>query len=307
MTEVLDFLRLLWARLGLPTCPECAATIENWSVDRITQAVSETYADQPIMVLAPVIRERKGEYRKELADFRTRGFVGARIDGVVRRLDEDIELHRYKYHTIELVLDRLKVEPEKSSRIAEAIEQALALANGLVAIVRGEGDDYRVFSTLRACPNGHGSIPEMEPRLFSFNSPVGACKTCDGLGTVQSFSEDLLVRDASLSLAEGALQPEGAMWTSVGKEDKAFPGVIQHLAQDIQTRQSTPRRPPSGADRVSRVRARPTRRRQQLSSWLRLVGRSRLCQDRPASSSRSIHDPNHPEAARHRSRYQPTC
>ncbi len=165
MTEVLDFLRLLWARLGLPTCPECAATIENWSVDRITQAVSETYADQPTMVLAPVIRERKGEYRKELADFRTRGFVRARIDGVVRQLDEDIELHLSKYHTIELVLDRLKVEPEKSSRIAEAIEQALALASGLVAIVLGAGDDYRVFSTLRACPDGHGSIPEMEPSL----------------------------------------------------------------------------------------------------------------------------------------------
>jgi len=205
MTEVLDFLRLLWARLGVPVCPECQAPIETWSTDRIVEAVLAAYAEQPILVLAPVIRERKGEYRKELADFRARGFVRARIDGEVRRLDEEIDLHRYKYHTIELVLDRLKAEPDKASRLAEAIEQALVLADGLVAIVRNESDDYRTFSTQRACPNGHGSIPEMEPRLFSFNSPVGACPACDGLGTVQSFSEDLLVRDASLSLAEGAL------------------------------------------------------------------------------------------------------
>src|SRR5690606_1245026 len=119
-------------------------------------------------------------------------------DGVVRRLDEDIALHRYKVHTIELVLDRLKAEQDKASRVAEAVEQALALAEGLVAIVRGEQDDYRIFSTQRACPNGHGSIPEMEPRLFSFNSPLGACPTCDGLGTVRSFAEELLVRDPTL-------------------------------------------------------------------------------------------------------------
>jgi excinuclease ABC subunit A len=203
LTEIADFLRLLYARLGTAHCPVCGAAIESWSVDRIVEAVTQANEGQAVLVLAPVIRERKGEYRENLAQYRARGFVRARIDGVVRRLDEDISLHRYKYHTIELVIDRLRVERGKSSRLAEAIEQALGLTGGLLAILRDE--DYQLFSTQRACPNGHGALPEMEPRLFSFNSPIGACSHCDGLGLVHSFSEDLLVPDATLTLREGAL------------------------------------------------------------------------------------------------------
>lgn len=203
LTEVLDYLRLFFARLGTPCCPTCGAIIESWSVDRIVEDVLRRNAGEPVLVLAPVIRERKGEYRKDLEQYRGRGFVRARIDGEVRRLDEDIRLHRYKYHTIELVVDRLRVDPEKSSRLAEAVEQALSLAGGQLAVLRG--DDYQSFSTLRACPDGHGSLPELEPRLFSFNSPVGACSHCDGLGLIHSFSEDLLVRDPALSPRDGGL------------------------------------------------------------------------------------------------------
>jgi excinuclease ABC subunit A len=213
LTEVLDYLRLFMARLGTPTCPTCGAVIDAWSVDQIVEAILSRYAGAALLVMAPVVRDRKGEYRKELADFRQKGFVRARIDGEVRRLDEDIALHRYKYHTIELILDRLRVAEDIASRLAEAVEQALSLSSGLVAVVTKDGADYELFSTSRACPEGHGAVPEMEPRLFSFNSPVGACQECDGLGEVHSFSEKLLVRDPMLSLRDGAI----AAFTAEGK------------------------------------------------------------------------------------------
>jgi len=204
LTEVMDYLRLLWARLGEPSCPECGARIEAWSPDRITDTMLQDHRGEAVLVLAPVVRERKGEYRKELAEWAQKGFVRARIDGVVRRLDEDIALARYAYHTIELVIDRLTLGNDSRSRLAEAVEQAVGLGGGLCALVHGESG-YRVFSTLRSCPEGHTSLPEMEPRLFSFNSPIGACNDCDGLGETFGFAPELLVRDASKSLREGAL------------------------------------------------------------------------------------------------------
>ncbi len=202
-TEVLDFLRLLFARVGTPACPECGAPIEDWSVDRIATAVQEQFAGETVLVLAPVIRERKGEYRHELADFRQRGFVRARIDGELRRLDEEVKLARYEYHTIELVVDRPAVAPDQLPRVREAVEQALGLAQGLVVVAAGPHE--RTFSTQRACPNGHGSIPEMEPRLFSFNSPVGACPACDGLGEQSRIVPELLVKDPDAGIRDGAL------------------------------------------------------------------------------------------------------
>ena len=204
LTEVMDFLRLLWSRLGEPSCPECGAAIEAWSPDRVTDAIVEGHRGQQAMLLAPVVRERKGEYRKELAEWAQKGFVRARIDGVVRRLDEDIELARYAYHSIELVVDRLTIEPEVRSRLAEAVEQAVQLGGGLCALTWGDSG-YRLFSTQRACPNGHGALPELEPRLFSFNSPSGACASCDGLGETFGFAPELLVADSTKTLREGAL------------------------------------------------------------------------------------------------------
>jgi excinuclease ABC subunit A len=204
LTEVSDFLRLLWARLGTPACPECGAAIEAWAPERVVDAILAEHAGAAAMVLAPVVRERKGEYRRELAEWARKGFVRARIDGVVRRLDEDIVLARYAYHTIELVVDRLTIAADARSRLAEAVEQALALGQGLCALSFGE-NGYRLFSTQRSCPAGHGSLPELEPRLFSFNSPVGACPHCDGLGETFGFAPELLVRDPSKSLRDGAL------------------------------------------------------------------------------------------------------
>ncbi|HLQ38392.1 MAG TPA: excinuclease ABC subunit UvrA, partial [Planctomycetota bacterium] len=204
LTEVLDFLRLLWSRLGEPSCPECGARIEAWSTDKIVDAILQGQAGQAVLVLAPVVRERKGEYRKELAEWRQKGHVRARIDGVVRRLDEDIQLERYVYHSIELVMDRLTVAADSRSRLAEAVEQALAQGEGQCAIAFGT-DGLRTFSARRNCPNGHAALPEMEPRLFSFNSPLGACPRCDGLGETAGFAAELLLQDASKSLRDGAL------------------------------------------------------------------------------------------------------
>ncbi|MEY4674593.1 MAG: UvrABC system protein [Planctomycetota bacterium] len=213
LTEVMDFLRLLWSRLGVPACPECGALIEAWSADRITDAILVQYENKQAMVLAPVVRERKGEYRKELDGWRAKGFVRARIDGVVRRLDEEIKLDRYVYHTIELVVDRLTLQGDARSRLAEAVEQALSLGDGLCAIAWGE-DGHRLFSARRSCPAGHGSLPEMEPRLFSFNSPIGACPKCDGLGETHGFSVEAVVSDPRRTLRDGALQaftPDGRL------------------------------------------------------------------------------------------------
>ncbi|MBZ0154533.1 MAG: excinuclease ABC subunit UvrA, partial [Planctomycetes bacterium] len=204
LTEVSDFLRLLWSRLGTPSCPECGAAIESWSPDRIVDCIIADHQGRAAMLLAPVVRERKGEYRKELLEWQQKGFVRARIDGVVRRLDEDITLQRYAYHTIELVVDRLTIATEVRSRLAEAVEQCTALGDGLCVLALADGDD-RLFSTQRSCPNGHGALPEIEPRLFSFNSPSGACPTCDGLGETSGFAPELLVRDASKSIRDGAL------------------------------------------------------------------------------------------------------
>ncbi|MEO6594174.1 MAG: excinuclease ABC subunit UvrA, partial [Planctomycetota bacterium] len=225
LTEVMDFLRLLWSRLGDPSCPECGAAIEAWSPDRVTDAILAEHKGEPAMVLAPVVRERKGEYRKELAEWAQKGFVRARIDGEVRRLDEPIALERYVYHTIELVVDRLTIEPETRSRLAEAVEQAVQLGSGLCALSHGS-DGYRLFSTQRACPNGHGALPELEPRLFSFNSPLGACSHCDGIGETFGFDPELLVKDRNKSLREGALH-------AFTDEGKLVYGklTLEHLAE----------------------------------------------------------------------------
>jgi excinuclease ABC subunit A len=204
LTETADFLRLLWSRLGEPSCPTCGAAIEAWSPDRVVDAILADHDGAAAMVLAPVVRERKGEYRKELAEWAQAGFVRARIDGAVRRLDEPIALARYSYHTIELVVDRLTIAADARSRLAEAVEQAVQLGGGLCAIAWGDGE-YRLFSTQRSCPNGHGALPEMEPRLFSFNSPIGACGKCDGIGLSFGFAPELLVRDATKSVRDGAL------------------------------------------------------------------------------------------------------
>ncbi len=205
ITEVWDHLRLLYARLGTPHCPECGARVSGQTLDQIVDTVLHKHAGRRIAVLAPVVRDRKGEYRKDLQGWLLKGFTRAWIDGTERRLDEPIELARNSRHTIELVVDRLKPDLERRARLAEAIESAAVLGDGFL-VVRGDDGSAETFSTANTCPDGHGDFPELEPRLFSFNSPHGACPDCDGLGSTQQPDAHKLIADDRLSIRNGALK-----------------------------------------------------------------------------------------------------
>jgi excinuclease ABC subunit A len=206
ITEIYDYLRLLFANLGVPHCPECDREISSQSIERIVDLVSQYPADERINVLAPVVRGRKGEFKRELAALRARGFQRARIDGQYLALDAETVLDRHKNHTIEVLVDRLIVKPGIERRLSESLELALKLADDIVVINTLTGGD-RLFSRRMACPSCGISIPEMTPRAFSFNSPHGACPGCQGLGAIYDFDPERVVPDASLSLSGGAVLP----------------------------------------------------------------------------------------------------
>ncbi|HEX5010385.1 MAG TPA: excinuclease ABC subunit UvrA, partial [Planctomycetota bacterium] len=204
ITEIHDHLRLLFARLGQPRCPVCGAPVAGQTIDAIVAAILAQRAGQRVALLAPVVRDRKGEYRKDLEGWRLKGFTRAWIDGSEKRLDEPADLKRNVRHTIELVVDRIKVEAVRRDRLAEAVETAATLADGLV-VVRGEDGAPSSYSTANTCPEGHGDFPELEPRLFSFNSPHGSCPACDGLGERSQPDPRKIVKDEKLSIRGGAL------------------------------------------------------------------------------------------------------
>jgi excinuclease ABC subunit A len=203
VTEIYDHLRLLFARLGQPHCPECRTPITSQTPEQITDHAYAVAFDETCLILAPMVRQRKGEYRKELQNWAQDGFIRARIDGEIRRLDEDIELRRYEKHSIDLVLDRLTLNSDGKSRLTEGVEKALKMSEGLVNL--NFKDEDHLFSQISACPTCQISLPEQEPRLFSFNAPQGACQTCNGLGETRQFVEDRLC-DSEKSLKDGAVQ-----------------------------------------------------------------------------------------------------
>src|SRR5262245_44841167 len=207
VTEIYDYLRLLFANIGVPHCPNCGKAIASQSLDRIVDLVMTYPQDTRINILAPIVRGRKGEFKKELQALRTRGFTKARIDGQLRSLEEDISLDRRRNHTIEIVVDRLIVRSGIERRLAESVEIALGLAGDIVIINSVEGD--RLFSRKLACITCGLSVPEMSPRAFSFNSPHGACPECQGLGATWDFDPERVVPDESKSLLEGAVAPWG--------------------------------------------------------------------------------------------------
>jgi len=206
VTEIYDYLRLLFANIGVPHCHLCGREIASQSLERIIDMVMLSPNDERINVLAPVVRGRKGEFKKELAALRARGFTKVRIDGESRSLDDDIKLDRRRNHTIEVVVDRLILKDGVERRLTESVEVALNLADDIVIINTLEGGD-RLFSRRLACTYCGVSMPEMTPRAFSFNSPHGACQDCQGLGAVYDFDPARLVPDESLSLADGAIAP----------------------------------------------------------------------------------------------------
>lgn len=207
ITEIYDYLRLLYARAGQPRCPEHDIVLEAQTVSQMVDQVMALPADSKLMLLAPVVQDRKGEHFNTLEELRAQGFVRARIDGKIYELDEAPTLAKNKKHTIEVVIDRLKIREDIQLRLAESFETALTLAEG-IAIVSSMEDtfDEIIFSSKYACPLCGHSLSELEPRLFSFNNPAGACATCDGLGISQYFDEQKLVTSQELSLAEGAIR-----------------------------------------------------------------------------------------------------
>ncbi len=226
VTEIYDYLRLLFASIGVPHCPNCGKEIASQSLERIVDMVMLYPQDSRINVLAPIVRGRKGEFKKELAALRQRGFTKARVDGAFRSLEEEIKLDRRKNHTIEVVVDRVIVRGGVERRLTESVEVALKLADEIVVINALEQGD-RLFSRRLACVDCGISVPEMTPRAFSFNSPHGACPECQGLGALVDFDPARLVPDESRSLADGALAP----WAKGDR--KLVREALQTLADDF--------------------------------------------------------------------------
>ena len=224
VTEIYDYLRLLYARIGRPHCPVCGRPIAGQSLDQIVEQVLRLDEGTKFTVNAPVVRDRKGEYKDVLEELRRDGFTRVKVDGEQRLLEEDIVLDKKFKHTIEVVVDRLVMKADLRQRLTQSIETATSLAEGLVVIDVVDGDEL-TFSENLACPDHGVSLAELEPRVFSFNSPHGACPRCTGLGAQLEIDPDLLVPDASLSIEEGALVP----WT-VGSQS-FYDSVIEAIAE----------------------------------------------------------------------------
>ncbi|GIT24842.1 MAG: hypothetical protein CM1200mP41_08860 [Gammaproteobacteria bacterium] len=209
VTEIYDYLRLLYARVGDPRCPDHGVSLTATAVSEMVDRVLALPENTRLLLLAPIIRDRKGEYQQMLSGLRSQGFVRVRIDGTVYELDEAPALDKKKKHSIDVVIDRVVVHSDSAQRLAESFETALALANDIAVIQlvdqQGVGGEELLFSARYACPHCGYSLDELEPRMFSFNNPAGACPTCDGLGARQFFDPDRVVHDSSLSLAAGAI------------------------------------------------------------------------------------------------------
>src|SRR6516162_6370828 len=210
ITEIYDYLRLLYSSIGVPHCPNCGRAISRQSADQIVQRVLELQPDERVMILAPIVRGRKGEFRKELEKLVQQGRSRARIDGELRQIsDEQVKLDKRKNHTIEIVIDRLLVKPGIERRLATAVEDAMKMADGLVLMAVVEGQE-RLYSSKLACPECGINVPVLEPRSFSFNSVYGACPECNGLGSKDDFDPAKVVTDWSKPLLEGGLGPGSA-------------------------------------------------------------------------------------------------
>ena len=209
ITEIYDYLRLLYSSIGIPHCPQCGQEIAKQTTEQIVRQIMALKQNERVMILAPIVRGRKGEYRKELEKLARQGFLRARIDGTLRSLDEPIVLDRRRNHTIEVAIDRLLVKPGIEKRLEASIETATKLADGLVVVAVVNGEEH-LYSQKLACPDCGTSVPVLEPRSFSFNSPYGACETCAGLGSKWTFDPAKLIADDSKPLFAGGLVPAAA-------------------------------------------------------------------------------------------------
>jgi excinuclease ABC subunit A len=234
VTEIHDYMRLLWARVGVPYSPATGLPIEAQTVSQMVDRVMAMPEGTRLLLLAPVVRDRKGEYRKELAELQRRGFTRVKVDGTLYEIAEVPALNRKTKHEIEAVVDRLVVREGIASRLADSFETALAMSDGVVYAENADTQESTVFSSRFACPVSGFSIEEIEPRLFSFNSPHGACPVCDGLGIESFFDPDLVVPDDRAGLAEGAIVP----WT--GAQSPYYDQTLQSLARHFNVTTRTP-------------------------------------------------------------------
>lgn len=206
-TEIYDYLRLLFARIGKPHCYNCGKTIKRQTSQEIIEKIFALPSDAKIYILAPVVRGKKGEYQALFKRLLKEGFVRVRVDGAIYELDEQIKLAKYKIHNIEIIVDRIKVSPQYKKRIADSVETALRYSDGLLIVYDETSNKEIVFNTKLSCPTCGISLEELTPRMFSFNSPYGACPACNGLGTRPEFDPDLIIPDKKKPLSEGAIEP----------------------------------------------------------------------------------------------------
>ena len=233
VTEIYDYMRLLYARIGIPHCPVCGKEIKAQSVDQIVDQVLDLPEGTKIQLMAPIARGKKGEYVKELEDCAKKGFVRARIDGEVRDLSEKIKLDKNIKHRIEIIVDRLVIKDGLRTRLADSVETATGLSGGILVVDVIGGEELE-FSQTFACPEHGVSLDKLQPRMFSFNNYYGACPKCSGLGEYTTIDEDLLIPDKSLSIREGALNIYG--WTNVDGGTMAemfFDGIARHYGFSI--------------------------------------------------------------------------
>ena len=233
VTEIYDYIRLLYARIGVPYCPKCGKKIEKQSIDQIIDNIMSLEEGTKIQVLAPIVRGRKGEYTKQLQEFQKQGFVRVRVDGEIYELTDDINIDRKKKHNIELVVDRLIIKEDVRSRLTESVEIALKNANNLVSIDI-PGDKELLFSQNYACPDCGISFEELTPRMFSFNNPIGACPACTGIGYLMKMDEDLIIPDKSKTLYDG-VKVFGASTMKKGDTmaKMYFESIARHYGVDI--------------------------------------------------------------------------
>ena len=237
VTEIYDYLRLLFARVGVPHCPVCNREIAHQTVDQIVDSIMTLDEGTKFQVLSPIVRGRKGEYVKELENAKKSGFVRVRVDGIMYELTEQIKMDKNKKHNIEIVIDRLVIKPEIQSRLADSIETAAKLS-GRIIVIDVIGGEELTFSQNYACPEHNISVEELSPRMFSFNNPFGACQKCSGLGTFQHVDKNLVVPDKSLSLNQGAIHASG--WNSVGKDNSIANMYFSAIAKEYGFTLDTP-------------------------------------------------------------------
>ena len=228
VTEIYDYLRLLWARVGVPHCPKCGKEIARQTIDQIVDRVEALGEGTRFVVLSPIVRAKKGEHQKVFEDARKQGFARVRVDGILYELTEEIKLEKNKKHTIELVVDRLVLKEGQRRRLTDSIETACAHSGGLVTIQLPKSEEELTFSQNYACEDCGISMPELEPRMFSFNNPAGACPHCTGLGFQLVADPDLVIPDKTKSIFEGAIQVSG--WQSA-RTDSVFRMYFEALAQ----------------------------------------------------------------------------